>query len=130
MRVLGMDYGAKKIGLAFGDTDLLIAGPMEVLVQEGDEKLINRLNVLIEGEKIETIVVGIPRKRSGEDTQQAQRHRNVIELLRKSLRIPIVAVDESFTSKESQRLLGEMGSRASEDALAAMLILQEYFETL
>jgi len=130
MRLLGLDYGTRKIGLAFGDTELLIASPLDVWILGEEKEFIGRLKELIQTEEIETVVVGIPKKRSGADTEQGERHRVFVMSLEQILNIPVATVDESFTSKESQRLRTETGSDVSEDALAAMLILQEYFETL
>lgn len=131
MRILGVDYGVRKIGIALGDTDLKVAGPLEVWEHNGDEEaLVGRLLAFANREAVEAIVVGIPKKRSGEDTKQGLRHRRFSERLRSAASMPVVEVDESFTSAESRRLQEETGTDAPEDALAAMLILEEYFETL
>lgn len=131
MRILGVDYGLKKIGLAMGDAAIRVASPCEIWVHSGDEEeMAGRLSAFAIREDIERIVVGVPRKSDGELTEQGKRHEAFVSHLRSSTGVPVVTVDESFTSKESRRLQDETGTDAPEDALAAMLILEEYFETL
>lgn len=131
MRVLGVDYGDRKVGFAFGDTDLQIASPVEVWVHPGrDEEVLSHIRMLVDRDGIEAIVVGVPRQRDGALTKQGERHEEFARQLEGTLSLPVYRVDESFTSKESQRLLEEEGVEAGEDALAAMLILQEFFETM
>ena len=130
MRVLGVDYGLRKVGLAMGESVLRLASPLEVWENKEEETMAKDLARFAEAEGVELIVVGMPRKASGEITQQGKRHEAFVSRLRSFTPIPIVTVDESFTSKESRRLQEETGSDVPEDALSAMLILEEYFETL
>ncbi len=131
MRMLGIDYGEKKIGLAMGDTDLCIASPLEVWKHEGNEEtLISRFLVFADKEDAGGIVVGIPKNSLGEDTKRGMVHRRFVARLKARTSLPVFEVDESFTSSESRRLQREFGSDVPEDALAAMLILEEYFSTL
>lgn len=129
MRVLGVDYGRRKVGLALGDTDLHVASPLEVWDHGEDrEALASRLLAFATEEDVGVVVVGIPVKHDGSDTEQGVRHREFANLLEVMGTLPIVTVNEAFTSKESQRLQQEHNLRIEEDALAAMLIIQEYFE--
>lgn len=129
MRVLGVDYGERKVGLALGDTDLRVASPLEVWSHGGDrEALVARLLAFAAEEDVGIVVLGVPVKQDGSDTEQGARHREFANLLEATGEFPVVIVNEAFTSKEGQRLQQEYGLRAEEDALAAMLIIQEYFE--
>ena len=129
MRVLGVDYGRRKIGLALGDTDIRVASPMEVWLVDGTaEELCERLSAFVISEVIGGVVIGIPFRSDGSESAQTLENRQFANLLRAHVRVPVVEVDESFTSKESRRLQEEHGSRVPEDALAAMLILEEYFD--
>jgi len=127
MRYLGLDYGLKKIGLAIGDDKSKIASPLEVIKVINVIAVIENIKDLIAEEGIEAIVVGVPKKvgdfHSG---GQLDLTKKFIDNLRLRTGLPVHEVDESYTSRESQRLQKEQGATASEDALAAMLILQEY----
>jgi putative Holliday junction resolvase len=127
MRYLGIDYGKKKIGLAIGDDDSGIASPAEVMVNDGDE--VQKIIALVKTEGIEAVVVGVPGA-VGEfhSSYQLKITKAFIDRLRSKLDLPVHEVDEKFTSVESQRIQDESGTGAKEDALAAMLILQEYLD--
>lgn len=129
MRYLGIDYGLKKIGLAIGDDESKIASPFKVVKVIDVIEVIKVIKDLIAEEGIGEIVIGVPRKvgdfHSGAQLEITQ---NFIKLLKSESGLKVHEVDESYTSKESQRLQQEQGAIAAEDALAAMLILQEYLD--
>jgi len=129
MRILGIDYGDKKIGLAFGESDACVAVPLEVIVNEG-EKTIKDLVKRVADEDIELVVVGVPLPQGNHTSVQLEKTRAFIKILEDALPITVVEEDESFTSVESIRLQQEFEAQADEDALAAMLIIQSYFEHL
>ncbi len=128
MRILGIDYGKKKIGLAFGESAVKVALPLEVIPNEG-EKTFEILKKKMESEGIEAVVVGVPLSTgSHHGSEQLERNRAFIAELAKRVSIPVFEEDESFTTAESLRLQVEEGAEADEDALAAMIILQAYFD--
>ena len=125
MRILGIDYGDKKIGLAFGDTNAKMAFPLEVMLN--DDETLEALQKKIETEQIEKVVVGVPLSTGGHHgPEQLEKTRKFIEKLRSSLSVEVEEEDESYTTAESIRLQKEEGAEADEDALAAMLIVQGY----
>lgn len=127
MRYLGIDYGKKKIGIAIGDDESNIASPAEVLFPDGDE--IQKIVTLIDTEGIEAVVVGVPEPVGNfHSSKQKKIVEDFIDRLRAKIDQPIFTTDERFTSVESQRIQKETGTKAAEDALAAMLILQQYFD--
>jgi len=128
MRYLGIDYGLKKIGLAIGDDESKIASPFDVIYVIDVIKVIKVIKDLIAEEGIGEIVIGVPKK-VGDFPSGAQLEitQNFIKLLKSESGLKVREVDESYTSKESQRLQQEEGATAREDALAAMLILQAFF---
>lgn len=129
MRILGIDYGDKKIGLAFGDSSARVAVPLEVIKNEGDvtmKELIRR----IQEEDIDQVVVGVPLPQGNHSSAQLEKTRMFIVALAKVVSVPVVEEDESFTSVESVRLQQEFNAQADEDALAAMLIVQSYIDQL
>lgn len=126
MRLLGIDYGTKKIGLALGDTETQIASPIDVLRVDGSE-LVKIVNLITE-EGVEELVIGVPLSAGAfHNSQQLKITRAFIEQVKVKTQLPVHEVDERYTSVESQRLQMEEGALADEDALAAMLILQAYF---
>lgn len=130
MRLLGIDYGTKKIGLAFGDTETKIAVPLEVIHKQGDEAIRDIVEI-IRKDVIEGIVIGIPNAvASHSNEKQIAIVRSFIDELKKRTTILIVEEDESFTTTESRRLMYEEGAQAQEDALAAMIILQSYLNRM
>lgn len=129
MRILGIDYGLRKIGLAFGESSARVAVPLEVIQNEG-EKTIQHLTDRVLKEDIDFIVVGVPLKQGNHSSVQLDKTRAFIEVLKKAVSVPVYEEDESFTSVESIRLQKEFDAQADEDALAAMLIVQGYMGTL
>ncbi|HBO99943.1 MAG: hypothetical protein UU48_C0002G0055 [Candidatus Uhrbacteria bacterium GW2011_GWF2_41_16] len=128
MHFLGIDYGDKKIGLALGDSEAKVAVPWEVISNRGEET-ISLFVKRIHEEGIDGVVVGVPLTTgSHHNEKQLEKTRFFIEKLRNVISIPLFEEDESYTTAESIRLRCEEGSGVSEDALAAMLILQQYFE--
>ncbi|MBI2551028.1 Holliday junction resolvase RuvX [Candidatus Uhrbacteria bacterium] len=130
MRILGIDYGDKKIGLAFGDFGSQVALPLDVIRNDGAFTL-KALARRVESEQIDRIVVGVPLPTGGRfGPEQLQKTRAFIEALRKVVSVPVDEEDESFTTKDSIRLQREEGAEADEDALAAMIMVQSYVSRL
>src|SRR3989338_11471670 len=104
MRILGIDYGKKKIGLAFGESVVKFALPLEVIPNEG-KKTFEILKKKMESEGIEAVVVGVPLSTgSHHGSEQLERNRAFIAELAKRVSIPVFVEDESFTTAESLRL--------------------------
>lgn len=127
MRIFGIDYGNKKIGLAFGESEVKVALPLEVIPNNGEET-IKYLSQRIVAEDFNQVVVGVPLSTgSHHGPEQLQRTRDFIEKLKAVVSVPVFEEDESYTTAESIRLQREEGAGAEEDALAAMLILEQFF---
>lgn len=125
MRYLGIDYGLRYGGLAFGDDETHMAMPFKTIDQT-NEHIFDTLKKIIGEEGIGALVVGMP-THQGASREQERHTREFIESLRESVSLPIHEWNEQFTSKESQRRIRE-GSTADEHSIAAMLILQSYFD--
>lgn len=126
MRILGIDYGDKKIGLAFGDSDASVAVPLDVVPNMGDETL-QVFAKRVSSEDIDVIVVGVPLSKGGHhSSEQLDKTRAFIKKLEGAVAIPVMEEDEAYTTSESIRLQREEGAEAAEDALAAMLIVEQY----
>ena len=126
MKVLGIDFGLKKIGLAL--TEGYLVEPLEVLiVKEKKEKVIQRISSLCEKENIEKIVLGLP------DSGLVKKIKNFGEELKKITRLPVVYQSETLTTKEAIVKMREIGlkrksKKKKEDAIAAALILQSWLD--
>lgn len=128
MRLLGIDYGNRKMGLAIGDDEAHVAAPLEVIANEG-EHTIRRLAERVKSEDIDAIVVGVPLSQGGHhSSDQLDTVRAFIERLKLQTSVPVFEEDESYTTAESIRIQKEQRSKVEEDALAAMMILQAFLD--
>lgn len=131
MRALGIDYGQSNIGIAFGDTKVKIASPFLVIKHKSEEFVLEELNKIIQAEDIKVIVIGAPINMSGGETEQTQEVFKFIEVLKQNLECEIIVEDERLTTRFSDALLkGHKKKGESTDDVAAMLILQMYFDRL
>ena len=122
MKYLGIDWGEKKIGLAIGDDELNIATPLTV-VGNIDEVL-----EIIKKDSIDKIILGLPNKL---DNKKSETYNKVIifkKELEEKLSSPIETIDERLSSKAADALDGSIKTKADQDAIAAMLILQTYLD--
>lgn len=128
VKYLGIDYSLRKIGLALGESDSRVAVPLEVI--PGGEDVVHRIVELAERERIDAFVVGIPVPfRAAQLAKQFDRVKTFAEELRARSGRDVYEIDEAMTTREARRVQDEYGSGVPEDALAAMLILQEFLET-
>lgn len=123
-KILGIDYGAKNIGIALGDVDDNIVIDYEMIPNKNQNFVIGELTRIVLAEGIDAIVVGLPLGLNGRDTEQTARTRKFIELLKKSFDILIDTEDERFTSKDFDRLPKDFKKISNRDAIAAMKILE------
>ena len=129
MRVLGIDYGEKNVGIALGDTESKIATPWGVLPNEGSLPLLSRLHDIVARDLVEAIVVGIPRplRDSRLENDQVREVRKFMAGL-EGLGVKIHEEDEALTSKIAARQAQEMGEKEKRDDLAAAAILQSWLD--
>lgn len=140
MRVLGIDYGEKRIGLALSDATALLASPWKTIANDANvgaaaQRIALEVNALVaEPDGLDAIVVGLPRRLSGEPNDQTPRVQKFAELLADQVAIPIALQDERLTSHAADELLAlrERDWRKRKqrlDAMAAALILQDYLDS-
>ncbi|MFP6868581.1 MAG: Holliday junction resolvase RuvX [Nitrospinota bacterium] len=134
IRIMGVDYGEKRVGLALSDPLGITAQPLECIERENDAQVAGELERLIQTHDIERVVVGLPVNLSGNDSPQTKRARRFISRLRKNLGVKIETWDERLSSDEAERALIDMDVRRSRrkerrDIVAAQLILQGYLDT-
>jgi putative holliday junction resolvase len=132
MRVLGVDLGAKRVGLALGETAERFAYPLSTLARGAREKLFTDI-VRIAGEReVGAIVVGLPLALDGGETLGSRQARNFAQSLGRRCELPVVLVNEALTSEAAKDDLvaaGRKGAKlaAAIDQQAAVHILRTYF---
>lgn len=134
MRVLGLDLGSRRIGVAVSDPDGRIATPVEVVARSGDHAADRRRLVALAGEwEAECIVVGLPFSLDGSLGPAAELALAEVAALRSETAIPVETVDERFTTVTASQALREAGvpgrrSRRVIDAVAAAVLLQSWLD--
>ncbi len=123
-RYIGIDYGAARIGLALGDDETRVASPLRIV------KTLGEAAELIREEGVDCLVIGVPSAIEGDKGDMPKKVERFAAELSRKCGLPYKLVDERFTSKIAEDLLRPEKGRPDEDAVAAMLILQSYFDRL
>jgi putative Holliday junction resolvase len=134
-RLLGIDLGKARVGLAISDDLGLLAHPLETFPAFNAKKLAARIAALVREKGIERVVVGLPRNMDGSIGPAANEALAFAERLRMQLTCPVVTWDERLTTVAAHRTLRDAGrttrtSRGKVDQVAAQLILQGYLDQL
>ncbi|MEK7459151.1 MAG: Holliday junction resolvase RuvX [Patescibacteria group bacterium] len=127
MKFLGIDFGLKKIGLATGDNVTGMAFPFGMIA--GGDDAVMRVLAVAKNEGANALVVGVPIPNEDfHSTTQLDLTMAFVDALKAVTTLPVSVVDEQFSSAEARRLQKEYGMEQSEDAIAAMIILQAYLD--
>jgi putative Holliday junction resolvase len=134
MRVLAIDHGTKRIGLAISDELGVIANPLEFVPAEPFAGFIERLREIIREKQVELLLVGMPRNMDGSFGPAALKVQEFIAVLQSAVAIPIKSWDERLTSAQANRLLIQGGVRRDKrkekvDKMAAAILLQSYLDS-
>jgi putative holliday junction resolvase len=134
VRILALDYGTKRIGVAISDELKLIAQPIEFIPAEPFLEFLNRLKDLLREKEVELIVVGLPRNMDGSYGPASLKVKEFVVVLEEALSIPIKTWDERLTSVQANRLLIQGGVRRQNrkqqvDKMAAAILLQSYLDS-
>ncbi len=132
-KVLAIDLGEKRIGLAISDETRTIAGSYGVISRKSRREDYERYAKIVEDEAVTLIVMGLPITLSGQEGQRAAWVRDYSAELSKNIALPLEFWDERFSTKQAEASLharGKRGKRAKErvDAVAAAFILQDYLD--
>ena len=132
-RVLGLDVGARKIGVAVSDPLWITAQGLATILRQNKRKDLAQLAEVIREYEIAEIVVGFPLRLSGAEGTQSDRMQLFAEDLRKHFKLPVHLWDERLTSSQAHRILKEAEISIEKrgkavDRMAAMLILQSWME--
>lgn len=133
-RLLGFDIGSKRIGLALWNPAARLATPLEVRHRKTLAEDIRYFKAIIENEKVEALVVGLPTTLQGKDSESTQNARFWIAKLENDMGLPVYSVDESLSTQGADELM-RLTTRKSKqkekrDSIAAALILEEFINGL
>jgi putative holliday junction resolvase len=124
MKVLALDFGSARTGVAVSDATGTLARPVGIVERAASEPGLARLEALVVEHDAERVVVGMPLTLRGEHGEQARATEEFVEALRSRLDVPVETYDERFTTA----LAVQSGARAPEDAVAAAHLLQGWLE--
>jgi putative Holliday junction resolvase len=127
MRVLGVDYGSRRTGLALSDPLGVTCGPLGVLAEVDGERLVAKIAETARQYGVEEIVVGMPRPLSGGSNRQSDETSGFKERLAAAVTVPVRMWDERFTSKLAAQ--GRGARRTPRDAVAACYMLQGFLDS-
>ena len=136
MRVLGIDLGERRVGVAVSDPTGSIAQPLPTLRRRAGKRMpLAKLQNLAEQYEVQGIVMGLPLAPSGDDTDWTRAVREAASKLEERSGVPVHLVDERFTSKSAERAIRGLGlpkrkreEKGRVDAAAAVLILQSWLD--
>jgi putative Holliday junction resolvase len=132
-RILALDHGSKRIGVAISDEMKMIAQPLEFIPAEPTRAAFARLQAILSEKPAELILVGLPRNMDGSYGPAAERVRAFVEELRQAIPVPIRTWDERLTSAQANRVLLQGNVRREQrkekvDAIAAAILLQSFLD--
>ncbi|MBQ7582247.1 MAG: Holliday junction resolvase RuvX [Lachnospiraceae bacterium] len=136
MRIMGLDYGSKTIGVAISDPLLITAQGVEIIRRDSENKIrksLARIEELIAEYEVSKIVLGYPKNMDDSIGERAVKTEEFRERLERRTGLEVILWDERLTTVEAEEIMNESGIRREDrakyvDEIAAMLILQEYLE--
>ena len=133
MRVLALDHGTKRIGVAVSDELKMLAQPLEYIPAEPFADFLARLRELLQEKEVDLVLVGMPRNMDGSYGPAALKVQDFVAALKAALTVPIKTWDERLTSVQANRLLIEgkvsrQKRKEKVDKMAAAILLQAYLD--
>ncbi len=134
-KVLGVDFGDTRTGLAVSDPSRLLASGIGLISQGGIEKTAEAVADIAREQKVSAVVVGLPVNMDGSEGNRAQRCRKFARLVEERCGLPVVMFDERMTTMTASRYLNETGTHGKKrktviDTLSAQIILQNCLDRL
>ena len=129
MKILAIDHGTKRIGLAISDELGIVAAPLEIISTKKDRQ-IQKVSEVYKEQGAEKILLGIPLNPDGTVGKQGEIVKEFGEELKSGLKAEIVYWDEYLSSKQAERKKKSKRTKENLDSEAARIILQEYLDTL
>lgn len=136
MRVIGLDFGTKTVGIALSDEAQIIAQPLVTIERKHATKLRQtyaQIERIIDEQDVGVIVLGFPKNMNNTEGERAEATKRFMDDLERRTGLPVILVDERLTTVEADRILEETGVAASArkahiDKMAAAIILQNYLD--
>ncbi len=133
MRVLGLDIGERRIGVALSDPEGIVAISLTVIERKSEDVALKQLIDLTHEHEVERIVIGLPRSLDGSLGRQAQAVQTFAESLAGCTELPVVTYDERLSTVAARRVMAEAGVKRGKrkkrlDSVAAAIILQAYLD--
>jgi putative Holliday junction resolvase len=132
-RILAVDYGEKRIGLAISDELCITASPLMTLTRRNDDETVRQIAQLASKLRVAQIVIGLPRRTDAQEGEVERRVKAFAEKLRQRVSVPVVLFDERFTTRVAEQVLLEADlsrrkRKQVRDRLAAVILLQSFLE--
>jgi putative Holliday junction resolvase len=133
MRILALDHGSKRIGVAVSDETKTIAQPLEYIPAEPFADFLVRLKQLLAEKEIDCVLIGLPRNMDGSYGPAAQKVQTFAGVLKTAITVPVKLWDERLTSSQANKILIQGGVRRDKrkekvDKMAAAILLQSYLD--
>lgn len=136
MRIIGLDFGTKTVGVAISDETGIIAQPLLTIERKHATKLRQtyaQIEEIIRDNQVDRIVLGLPKNMNNTEGERAEATREFMEALKRRTGLPVILVDERLTTIEADRILSATGVALSArkehiDKMAAAIILQNYLD--
>lgn len=134
MRILGLDHGTRRVGVAVSDEMHLIALPLEYIAPEPFAAFLARLKEILREKEIELILIGMPRNMDGSYGPAALKVQEFAAALKDAVTVPLKLWDERLTTTQAQKFLIQGGMRRDQrkekvDQTAAAILLQSYLDS-
>lgn len=134
MRILAIDYGEKRIGLALSDPLGFTAQGLETILKVSKENFLQKITELCRERSVTEVIIGLPVNMNGTMGPKAKEILEIVPELQAKLEVPVKTWDERLTSREAGRLMIEEGlsrdkQKQNSDRLAATILLQNYLES-
>lgn len=138
MRILGLDFGSKTVGVAVSDELMMTAQGLEIIRRQSPNKLrqsLARIEQIIEEYQVERIVLGYPKNMNNTEGERCEKTKEFKEMLERRTGLAVILWDERLTTVAADRLMMETGVRRENrkqyvDEIAAVFILQGYLDSL
>jgi putative Holliday junction resolvase len=135
MRILALDHGTKRIGVAVSDETQTIAQPLEYIPAEPFADFLVRLKKILAEKEVDLVLIGLPRNMDGSYGPAAHKVETFVSVLRNAITVPLKMWDERLTSAMANRILIQANVRRDKrkekvDKMAAAILLQSYLDVL
>lgn len=133
MRILAVDFGETRTGIAISDSMEMLASPYGIITERDNERAVEQIAGAVKELRAESVVVGLPVNMDGSEGERAQKCRGIAAMLRERVDVPVDLWDERGSTKTATYYMNETDTRGKKrkrtlDAAAAAVILQSYLD--